>query len=588
METLNISENAEANRLINNVVKELKCFSDQMVGMCTLDISENDEANRLINNIVEELKNFSDQMLGHVKKLTDIGSALSSDKNTPKIMEMIVDVARSFSNADGGTLYIKSADGKSLSFEIVQNQSLDTRMGGTSGKITWPEIQLTDDKGEENHTNVSAHVAITGKSINIPDVYEAEGFDFSGTKAFDKNTKYRSKSMLVLPLRDHENETIGVLQLINAKSLIDGALISFSKEVQAITLSLASQVAVVMTKNKLLEDLENLFDAFILTIAKAIDEKSPYTGGHIKRVADVAMMIATKINNCDEGVFADVSFNKDELNELRVASWMHDIGKITTPEYIVDKATKLETIFDRINEVETRFEIFKRDAEIRFLKKKLELADVNDSDEIKKYEDEYAEELKTIEDDFAFVKETNTGGEFMAPEKIERIKEISKKCWNNKGESVPWLSENEVYNLSIKKGTLTSEERTRIQDHVRLTAVMLNELPFPKKLKNVSQYASAHHETLIGTGYPLGLKGDELALQARILAFSDIFEALSASDRPYKKGKTSTEVKKIMGFMVKDQHIDSDVADLFFNDGLFDEYVKENYKPYQLDIPKKD
>ena len=553
--------------------------------METLNISENAEANLLLNNAVNEIKIFSDQMVGHVKKLTDIGAALSSNEHTPELMEMIVDVARSFSHADGGTLYIKTDDLKSLGFEIVQNQSLNTRMGGTSGKITWPEIKLTDENDNENHTNVSAHVALTGQTVNIPDVYKAEGFDFSGTKAFDKQTGYRSKSMLVVPLRDHEDEIIGVLQLINAKSVINNMVIPFSNEAQAITLSLASQVAVVMTKNRLLEGLEKLLDSFILTIAKAIDEKSPYTGGHIKRVAELSVMIVNKINETNEGPFADITYTKDELNEIRIASWMHDIGKITTPEYVVDKSTKLETIYDRINEVETRFELFKREAEIRYLKKRLELAGKTDTDESKKLDDEYAEEVKKIDDDRDFIKATNTGGEFMAPEKIERVESIAKNTWTKNGEITPWLSENEVYNLSIKKGTLTNEERTTIQDHVRLTEVMLTELPFPKKLKNVTRYASAHHETLIGTGYPHGLKGDEIPLPAKILAFADIFEALSASDRPYKEGKTASDVKKIMGFMIKDQHIDGDIADLFFKEGLFQAYMKENYKPYQIDLP---
>ncbi len=579
METVNISENAEANKLINSVVHALKEFSGK---------SENAETDKLINNITAELKTFSGKMVGHIKELTDIGTALTVNENTPKLMEMIVDVARSFTNADGGTLYIKDPDKSILAFEIVQNESLKTRMGGESGKITWPPVKLVDDNGDENHTNVSAHVALTGETINIPDVYEADGFDFAGAKAFDTQTGYRSKSMLVAPLKDHEDEIIGVLQLINAKSAIDGSTIPFSRESQAITLSLASQVAVVLTKNKLLEELENLFDAFILTIAKAIDEKSPYTGGHIKRVAELAMMIALKIDETTEGPYANVKFNKDEINEMRVASWMHDIGKITTPEYVVDKSTKLETIYDRINEVNTRFELLKKDAEIKLLKKKLEIAQTNDPDAVTKLEAEHAEEIKKIDDDLQFVIQSNTGGEFMAPEKIERIKDIAKISVQRDGKEEPMLSENEVENLIIKKGTLTDDERRRIQDHVRLTEVMLNELPFPKKLKNVSKYASAHHETLIGTGYPHGLKGDEIPLQARILAFADIFEALSASDRPYKKGKTVTEVQKIMGFMIKDQHIDKDVSDLFFKEDLFSKYIKENYKPYQVDVPVKE
>ena len=535
---------------------------------------------------LEKAEKLADEMVGQVKKLTDIGIDLSAEKDTVKLLEMIVDGAILFTKSDGATLYMVSPDGKSLDFELVQSISLGVRMGGSSGKITWPAVKLINEDGSDNHSNVSAYVALTGKTVSIPDVYDAEGFDFKGTRDFDKKNNYRSKSMLVIPLRDHEDEIIGVLQLINAHSVLDKAIIPFSADGQSIILSLASQAAIAITKNRLIQELENLFDAFIKTIAAAIDEKSPYTGGHIKRVSDITLMIAGKINEKKEGCYSDVSFGEDALNELRVAAWMHDIGKITTPEYVVDKSTKLETIYDRINEVQTRFEVFKRDVEIRFLKKKialLEKSEVKD-EHVSQYETEYGSELKKVEEEFEFINTVNTGGEFLADEKIEKIKEIAGNTYLTNEKPLPWLSENEVYNLSIKKGTLTKEEREKIQNHVRLTKVMLNKLPFSKKLKKVPAIASAHHETLKGTGYPDGLKGDQISLEARILAFADIFEALSDSDRPYKKGKTATEVKKIMGFMVKDEHVDKDVFDLFFTEGLFQEYAKKEYKPDQIDM----
>jgi HD-GYP domain-containing protein (c-di-GMP phosphodiesterase class II) len=463
--------------------------------------------------------------------------------------------------------------------------SLNIKMGGKGGKISWPPIQLTDEAGVENHANVSTHVALTGETVNIPDVYDVKGFDFQGTKEFDKKTTYRSKSMLMVPLRNHENEIIGVLQLINASDTHDKSVVPFSAEAQSMTLSLASQAAVAITKNRLILELENLFESFIRTIAKAVDEKSPYTGGHVKRVADIALMIAEKINEKKEGIFSNIAFHDDQLKELRIAAWLHDIGKVTTPEYVVDKATKLETKYDRIHEIATRFEVLKRDAEIKFLRKTIELMENGGKDAIPQYEEGFRLELKKIEDDFRFIYDTNMGGEFMPDDKVERIKNLSRNTWQNNKSPVPWLTEDEVYNLTIRKGTLTKEEKEIIQNHVRLTESMLRELPFPKKLKNVIEYASSHHETLNGTGYHKGLKGDQISLQARILAFADIFEALSASDRPYKKGKTASEVKKILGFMVKDQHIDKDIYDLFFNDGLFLKYIKESYKPDQIDIP---
>lgn len=553
--------------------------------MDTFNISPNAEANRLINNSIADLKGFSESMISHIKRLTDIGTALSAEGNIQKLLEMIVEHAMSFTNADGGTLYIVSADRKYLNFEIARNISLKVRMGGTGTKISWPPVKLVNDNGIENHANVSAHVALTGETVNLQDVYDVEGFDFTGTRAFDKSTQYRSKSMLIVPLRDHENEVIGVLQLLNAQDVRNKSITSFSPEAQSMALSLASQAAVTITKNRLIQDLENLFEAFIRTIAKAIDEKSPYTGGHVRKVADIALMIAEEINGKKDGVYANISLSEDQLKELRIAAWMHDIGKVTTPEYIVDKATKLETKYDRINEIHTRFEVFKQDAELRFLRKKIELLENGKRHEIRQYEEEYSRELKKIEEDFQFISEVNIGGEFMSDDKIKRIKSIAKNTWQNNNKPTPWLSEDEVYNLTIRKGTLTEEEKEKIQDHVLLTEAMLKELPFPKKLKHVTEYASAHHETLIGTGYHKGLKGDQIPLQARILAFADILEALSASDRPYRKYKTASEIQKIIAFMVKDQHLDKDIYELFFNEGLFLKYIKDACKPEQIDIP---
>ncbi|MBI5417089.1 HD domain-containing protein [Candidatus Poribacteria bacterium] len=548
------------------------------------DISKNPEANKIINNITEELRIFSDGLINRINKLTSIGTALSSEKYVPKLLEMIVDFAREFTNAEGGTLYTLSYDKKELKFEILQNTKMNVRMGGTSGAITWPAVKLYDKDNKENHHNVCAYVALTGKIVNIPDVYNVDGYDFSGARAFDERNNYRSKSMLVVPLKDHENNIIGVLQLLNAKSSVEDEIIQFSPEAQTIILSLASQAAVALTQNKLIRDLEDLFNSVIRTIAKAIDEKSPYTGGHVKRVASIVMMIAHKINEKKDGHFASIKFSDDELKELQTAAWMHDIGKITTPEFIVDKATKLEKIYDRIEEIKTRFEILRQMEKMKCMDKEIAMLKKGKAT-ITKNHSRYDEEIKKIDNDLEFIININTGGEFLTPEKEQRLHEIAKRKWIYKGEEKPIFTEDELKNLSIARGTLTKEEREKIQDHVRITEVMLNEIPFPAKLKNVSKYASAHHETLIGTGYHKGLKYDQIPLQARILALADIFEALSARDRPYKRGKTVSEVKKIIEFMVKDNHIDKDLYDLFLNDKIFQEYVKTEYSLEQIDVP---
>jgi HD-GYP domain-containing protein (c-di-GMP phosphodiesterase class II) len=539
--------------------------------------TENEQINRLLNNLVDDVKGFTESQLELIKKLTQIGAALSAEKNIDRLLEMIVDEARNFTNADGGTLYVMSDDETSLNFAIVQNKTLKIRMGGTGGKITWPPVKLKMTDGTPNYANVSAYAALSAKVVNIPDVYDAEGFNFQGTRKFDTDTGYRSKSMLVAPLQNHENDIIGVLQLLNAQDTSTGEVITFSYEYQQMIQSLASQAAVALSNNRLIRNLEDLLESFITTIATAIDEKSPYTGGHVRRVADLTLTIAEKINQIKDGHYADVHFDDNLIKELRLAAWLHDIGKITTPEYVVDKATKLETIYDRIETIKTRFEVTKRDHEIAILKNRLA------GNVCKEAGGGKEAELNKIEEDVKFLVNANLGGEFMADELIERIKAIASRTWEPEGGSQPLLKDDEVYNLTIRRGTLTNEEREIINNHARVTYKMLSRLPFPRKLRHVPEYAAAHHEKMDGTGYPLGLKGDELTLQSRILALADVFEALTDKDRPYKKGKTLSEALKIMSFMVKDGHIDKDLFELFIKESIYLDYAKKELAPQQID-----
>ncbi len=547
--------------------------------------TENEQINRLLNNLVHDVRGFTEHQLVLIRKLTQIGSALSAEKNIDKLLEMIVDEARNFANADGGTLYVTSDDETSLNFAIVQNNTLKIRMGGTGGKITWPAVKLEMPDGTPNYANVSAYAALSAKVVNIPDVYDAEGFNFQGTRKFDADTGYRSKSMLVAPLKNHENDIIGVLQLLNAQNASTGEVISFSLECQQMIESLASQAAVALSNNRLIHNLEDLLESFITTIATAIDEKSPYTGGHVRRVADLTLTIAEKINQIKDGPYANVHFDDNLIKELRLAAWLHDIGKITTPEYVVDKATKLETIYDRIETLKTRFEVIKRDHEIAVLKNRLAGGAYNASADGKEpalngINGDFAQKW---EDDIRFLINANLGGEFMADEMIERIKAIASITWEMEGGSQPLLKDEEVYNLTIRRGTLTNEEREIINNHARVTYKMLSQLPFPRKLRHVPEYAATHHEKMDGTGYPLGLKGDELTLQSRILALADVFEALTAKDRPYKKGKTLSEALKIMSFMVKDGHIDKDLFELFIKESIYLDYAKKELSPQQID-----
>ncbi len=541
--------------------------------------TDNEQINQLLHKVVFNVQTFTQHQLKQIDTLTEIGTALSAEKNIDRLLELIVNEARQLTNADAGTLYIMDSDNSVLQFAIVQNETINTFMGGTRGEITWPPVNLVNPDGSPNHQQVSAYVALTGDTVNIPDVYDYEGFVFEGTRKFDHKTGYRSKSVLVFPLKNHENEIIGVLQLFNAKDSITKETITFSKESQLMAESMASQAAVALTNNKLIKNLEDLFESFIRLVATAIDEKSKYTGGHIRRMSELTMLIAEHINNATEGPYANISLNPDEMKELYIAAWLHDIGKIVTPEYVVDKATKLETIFDRIEIVKARYEVLKRDAQLKINQY------YDSKTQIKPFsEDDYNRELQELDDELKFLINNNIGGEYLPPEKVEHIKEISNRKIVMNGEEQNLLSESEVYNLSISKGTLNNEEREIINNHVVVTYKMLMQLPFPKKLKNVPIHAATHHEKLDGTGYPFKLKSDQLPLQSRIMAIADIFEALTARDRPYKKAKQLSECVKIMGFMVKDQHIDGQLFQFFLDKKIHIDYALRELNPNQIDL----
>ncbi|CAA6604670.1 HD-GYP domain [Rhodospirillaceae bacterium LM-1] len=566
------------------------------------------------------------------KRLIDIGIALSAERDYNRLLENILVEAKNFCNADGGTLYLMLEDGKSLSFAIMRNDTLGVAMGGTTGKpIPFPPVKLFLDDGSPNQNNVSSLVALTGQTINIPDAYESKDFDFSGTRKFDAGNNYRSKSFLTVPLKNRNNEVIGVLQLINARS-DNGDVADFSPDIVPLIEALASQAAVALDNRSLIDAQVKLFNSFIKVIATAIDAKSPYTGGHCLRVPELTKMLAKAACDETEGQYADFNLNADEWYELEVAAGLHDCGKVTTPEYIVDKATKLETIYNRIHEIRTRFEVLKRDAVIHYLEARIR-AEKSDAE----LRDDLDTELAQLDDDYAFVAECNVGGEFMAPEKVERLKKIGARTWvrsldDELGQSIaelrrlppnrpkPPVTEylladreehkipheivnhlavgmeeftlkrpdlhlnlGEIYNLSIARGTLTNEDRYHINDHIVQTILMLRALPFPKNLKRVPDMAGNHHEKMDGTGYPRSLLREGMTVPERIMAIADIFEALTAADRPYKPPKTLSESLKIMGFMCKDKHVDPDLFNLFLTSGVWKTYAERFLRPEQID-----
>ncbi len=522
------------------------------------------------------------RLLNRIERLNEIGIALSAETDTRKLLELIMMGAKSLTHADGGTLYI--LENNCLTFEIISNDSLGIQMGGTSGeKIKFTPLPLYKSEGEENHNMVVTHCVLTGDTINIEDAYNEEGFDFTGTRQFDQKTGYRTCSILTFPLKDHEQETIGVLQLINSKDQSTGEVVAFNEVDEQLAESLASQAAVAMTQKRLVDELQKLFESFIKMIASAIDDKSPYTGGHCRRIPVLTMMLAEAVNNYESGPMKNFSINDRDRYELETAAWLHDCGKVVTPEYVMDKSTKLEVIFDRIHLLESRFEILLRDLEIEYLKNSH--AAIQENRPIDDIKNMYETRRVDLISDIEFLREMNKGHEFMTDEQKNRVYRIAERNWTDReGNQLPALNENEVQNLLITRGTLNDDERETINHHIAATIKMLESLPFPKHLAKVPEYAGGHHERMDGTGYPKGLRKEEMSVQARIMAIADIFEALTARDRPYKEGKKLSECLKIMGFMKKDRHIDKDLFDIFIREKIYHKYAEKYLDPRQVDV----
>ena len=518
-----------------------------------------------------------DAFTKRIERLNSIGIALSAERDPVKLLEQILLGAKDITNADGGTIYSLGEDDQ-LRFEILRSDSLNLWIGGTSGKqIPFTSIPLHLPDGSPNRTSVVACAVLDGATVNIPDAYHAQGFDFAGTRAFDQRTGYRSISFLTVPLRNHEAEIIGVLQLLNARDDL-GKVVAFSETDQRLAESLASQAATALTKHQLIAGMQDLLESFIRLIATAIDEKSPYTGGHCKRVPELTMMLADAAAKCGRGPLKDFAMSDADRLELRMAGWIHDCGKITTPEWVMDKATKLSALFDRIALVETRFAALKRDAEIAMLKVVMAGGDRPAA------ETEYKQMCTRLDEDLAFLRRANTGGEAMRVEDQQRVRAIAARTWSAPdGSRQPILSADEVKHLTITKGTLTSEERGIINHHIVATIRMLESLPYPKHLRRIPEFAGGHHERMDGKGYPKGLKRDQMSVQARVMGIADVFEALTASDRPYKKAMPLSQALNILGRMKLDGHIDPDLFDVFINEGVWLDYAKRFLPPEQID-----
>ena len=584
-------------------------------------------------------------------EILEIATALSSASDLHALLHLILSKSRYLTNSDAGSIFLveradqhrnpQSTD--QLWFAVSQNATLDARAGVDEGSF---EARVHDIRFPLTKERLVGWCALTGEVLNIPDAYALDpNLPYRFDRTMDRTLDYRAVSILTLPMRTTTGEIVGVLQLINRKQgaatpIEPANALALTRPYdsfdQTLIEALASQAAVCVERTQLFESQQQLIDSIIAILAGAIDAKSPYTGGHCERVPELATLLAEAAEASTDGPLADFRFETPKAwREFRIGAWLHDCGKVTTPEYVVDKATKLETNYNRIHEIRTRFEVLLRDAQIARLEGLLR------GDDPAQLDQAYDLRKQRLEADFTFIAESNLGGEFFGPESVERLKGMAVQTWQRHFDATiglaweeherrvaglppggeilpveeplladrPWhriprreedmppdarygfkmdmpedlYNQGEIYNLSASRGTLTDEERYKINDHIIQTIIMLENLPFPRDLARVAEYAGGHHETMLGTGYPRRLTKDQLSIPARIMAIADIFEALTAADRPYKKAKTLSESVAILAGFRNRQHIDADLFELFLRSGVYRVYAERFLKPEQID-----
>lgn len=444
-----------------------------------------------------------------LREIVDIGIALTTEKNKNRLLEMILKKAMEISNCDAGTLYLYT--GESLEFKIMKTLSQGVSKGENGEVIDLPPVPLKEE-------NVCAYSAIHNELINIADVYHSERFDFSGPKKYDAITGYRTQSMIVIPMTDAEGELVGVLQLMNAKDK-EGKVMPFTEDAEFVLRSMGSQAAVSVSNMKYIEEIKKQLYSFVSAFATAVDERTPYNGSHTRKVAVYAVILADYINKMYQQKKCDEYFDDNRKDQLHLSAALHDIGKMVVPLSVMNKATRLDGGIEKIAE---RFRLLKAYYEIDYLKQKIG-------------KEEFEEKVQYLETSLEFISEIDNAG-FMTDEKISRVEEIAERfypCLD--GTSLFYLTEEERKCLSIRKGTLTQEEREIMESHVVMTHKILNKVHFSKNYSKVNLFASTHHECLNGTGYPKQLTAKDLELESRILAVVDVFDALTCTDRPYKK-----------------------------------------------------
>lgn len=541
--------------------------------------------------------------------ILELNNLILNEKDYNKIIEKIMITAQSTCAADLCFLYIIS-DERFLSLEFNNNISLRITKNGSDNLVDFPTAFLPDKKIAPQKSFVEI-CFFNNEVINAPNIYAATDIDNSFFIKYDENNNYHSVSTLTLPITGRKGEIIAIAQFVNPLDA-NGKVIAFTLEIQNTIQAICNLIGIMLENRKLTEDYGQLLESFIEVLARAIDAKSPYTGAHCQRVPVIARLLATAAVQQDSGPLRDFEMSGEDWYTLHIASWLHDCGKVTTPEYIVDKATKLETINNRIHEIRNRFEILRRDAHIEYLKNRL--ADLDTPQNLQAI---YVSKVAQLEKDFDFVSQCNIGDKALNDQDIAELERISQTRFTryfNRMKGLSWAERDnikdkdlyskpsienllqnredhifgqynhgELYNLETKNGTINKEERDKINEHIVVTIDMLKALPFPKELSKVVEYAGAHHERVDGKGYPNGLTGEQMSVPAKIMAIADIFEALTANDRPYKEPKKLSQVLAIMKQMKNNGHIDHDLYSVFINSKVYMDYAEQYISPIQID-----
>jgi len=576
-------------------------------------------SNKVIQDILEEeIKTRTAKL----DMLIESCLMMSMEKSRSKLLKHILVEGQRLLNCDGGTMYL-----------VTEQNTLSFAERTRDDHLPFEEIALYDPAtGQANDVYASTYAALHNETVIIDDVYRETRFDCSGTRDFDARSGYHTVSLLTVPMAPRGGKVIGILQFFNTQSPATGKIISFPPDIIDLVGALAAQAAVALDNLQLVQIQKDTTENIIRIMAEALDSKSPHTGHHCVRVPELAFMLAEAACNESSGPLAAFNFaSEDEWFEFRVGAWLHDCGKVTTPEYVIEKATKLDTIYNRIHEIRMRFEVLLRDAEIASLRARLQGEDEKAASA--RLEQRKAE----LADDFAFIASCNLGKETMDVTDIARLQTLARQTWRRHFDDRLGLSRDdllrrqdeaetplpvdefllrdkpyqiiprkkqqkptaelgikmdipenqynfgEIYNLSVQRGTLTHEERYKINEHIIETIKMLEQMPFPDSLKRVPEYATTHHETLDGKGYPRKLCASALSVPARIMAIADIFEALTSSDRPYKRPYKLSESLKILHDMKLRRHIDPDLFDLFLTSGTYRKFAELFLEPEQID-----